>query len=272
MNTLFIKQRSTNFRIAFFIFISLIMMTIDHQHSNLRKVRSTIFMLVYPVQYITNVPVQIFNWGSNVMKTHARLIEENDRMHREQLLLNAKIQRFEILEAENQRLREILQSSRQFEERILIGELLSISLRSFRHQVVINKGSRDDVYEGQPIIDSKGIMGQIVHTGPFSSTGLLLTDPTHAIPVQVNRNGLKSVAIGTGQSHLLQMKYIPNNADIKEGDLIVSSGLGDRFPPDYPVGVVNNIHPIPGEMFLEITLIPSTQLAKNREILLIWHQ
>jgi len=135
---------------------------------------------------------------------------------------------------------------------------------------VINKGRREGVYDGQAIVDANGVMGQIVHVGPFSSTVLLLTDPTHAIPVQINRNGLRSVAVGTGQSHILHLEHLPNNVDIKEGDLIVSSGLGSRFPPGYPVGIVYNISRIPGEPFAKVTILPSAQLEKSREVLLVW--
>lgn len=246
------------------------MMIVDHQRLYLSQLRSAFSVLIYPIKYTVHLPIQMFNWTTEMMQNHASLVHSNAQMHTEQLLLNAKIQRFEILEEENKRLREILKFSRKLDERILVAELLLIDIRSFRHQVTINKGQHHDVYIGQPIIDTKGIMGQIVHTGPFSSTALLLTDSTHAIPVQVNRNGLKSIARGTGQSHLLQLEYLPNNADIKEGDVVISSGLGDRFPTGYPVGVVNNIYPVSGEDFLKVTVIPSTQLIKNREILLIW--
>jgi len=186
------------------------------------------------------------------------------------LVLSSKIQKFEILEAENERLRAMLQSSERLDERVLIAELLAVDLQPFRHQIVINKGKREGVYDGQPIVDANGVMGQIVHVGPFSSTVLLLTDPTHAIPVQVNRNGLRSVAVGTGQSHILHLEHLSNNVDIKEGDLVVSSGLGSRFPPGYPVGVVQDISRVPGDPFAKVTIIPSAQLEKSREVLLVW--
>ena len=257
-------------RIVAFILASLIMMTVDHRQGHLEKVRSTLSVFVYPMQYVANLPVTITQWASDSLVTRTKLVEENDRLRDEQLMLSSKVQKFEILEAENERLREMLQSSEKLDERVLIAELLAIDLQPFRHQIVINKGRREGVYDGQPIVDANGVMGQIVHVGPFSSTVLLLTDPTHAIPVQINRNGLRSVAVGTGQSHILQLEHLPNNVDIKEGDLVVSSGLGSRFPQGYPVGVVDNISRVPGEPFAKVTILPSAQLEKSREVLLVW--
>lgn len=257
-------------RIVAFILASLIMMTVDHRQGHLEKVRSTLSVFVYPLQYVANLPVAVTNWVSEAFTTRARLMEENARLRDEQLVLNSKIQKFKILEAENERLREMLQSSEKLDERVLIAELLAVDLQPFRHQIVINKGRREGVYDGQAIVDANGVMGQIVHVGPFSSTVLLLTDPAHAIPVQINRNGLRSIAVGTGQSHILQLEHLPNSVDIKEGDLVVSSGLGSRFPAGYPVGVVYNISRVAGEPFAKVTIIPSAQLEKNREVLLVW--
>jgi len=245
-------------------------MTVDHRQGHLENVRSALSVFVYPLQYVANLPVTVTNWASEVLTTRARLMEENAWLRDEQLVLSSKIQKFEILEAENERLRVMLQSSERLNERVLIAELLAVDLQPFRHQIVINKGKREGVYDGQPIVDANGVMGQIVHVGPFSSTVLLLTDPTHAIPVQVNRNGLRSVAVGTGQSHILQLEHLSNNVDIKEGDLVVSSGLGSRFPSGYPVGVVHDISRVPGEPFAKVTIIPSAHLEKSREVLLVW--
>ncbi len=246
------------------------MMTIDHRQGHLEKVRSALSVFVYPLQYVANLPVTVTNWVSEALTTRDRLMEENALLRDEQLVLSSKIQKFEIIKAENERLREMLQSSERLDERVLIAELLAVDLQPFRHQIVINKGKREGVYDGQPIVDANGVMGQIVHVGPFSSTVLLLTDPTHAIPVQINRNGLRSVAVGIGQSHILQLEHLSNNVDIKEGDLVVSSGLGSRFPSGYPVGAVHDISRVPGEPFAKVTIIPSAQLEKSREVLLVW--
>lgn len=246
------------------------MMIIDHQHDNLGKLRSALSVFVYPIQYAVNIPVMLIDWGSVALMTRAELIEENNHLHDQHLMLNSKIQRFDILQTENNRLREMLKSSKKFDDKVLIAELVAFDLKPFSHQVVINKGWRQNVYQGQVIVDASGVMGQIVNVGPFSSTALLLTDPRHAIPVQVNRSGLRAIAIGTGQSHILQLQHLPSNADIQEGDLVISSGLGGRFPPGYPIGTVNSIESVVGEYFLRVTMIPSAQLVKSREVLLVW--
>ena len=274
---LFLKGPSAGIRLAAFILASFIMMTVDYRHNYLDVVRSALTVLIYPLQYAGNLPVKALDWASESLDwaseslvMRASLVEENTRLRIEQLVLNSKVQRFKILEEENARLREMLKSSEKFDGRVLIAEILGLDLQPFRHQIVINKGQREGVYYGQATIDANGVMGQIVHVGPFSSTVLLLTDPQHAIPVQINRNGLKTVAVGTGQSHILQLEYLPSNVDIKEGDLVVSSGLGKRFPSGYPVGIVYEVSRVPGEPFAKITILPSAQLEKSREVLLIW--
>lgn len=246
------------------------MMTVDHRQGHLKKVRSALSVFVYPLQYVASLPITITNWTSEAFVTRSSLMEENARLRDEQLMLSSKVQKVEILKAENERLREMLQSSEKLDERVLIAELLAVDLQPLRHKIVINKGQREGVYEGQPIVDANGVIGQVVHVGPFSSTVLLLTDPMHAIPVQINRNGLRSVAVGVGQNNTLQLEHLPNNVDIKEGDLVVSSGLGSRFPSGYPVGVVYNISRVPGEPFAKVTILPSAQLEKSREVLLVW--
>jgi rod shape-determining protein MreC len=246
------------------------MMTIDHRHSHLETVRSALSVFIYPIQYIVNMPVTFAHWAKDSLTTRKYLVEENERLRNEQLVLNSKLQKFEILESENERLRVLLESSFKLRDRVIIAELLAVNMQPFRHTVVINKGKREGAYDGQPIVDANGIMGQIVHVGPFSSTVLLITDPTHAIPVQINRNGLRAIAVGTGQSHILQLEHLPNNADIQKGDLIVSSGLGSRFPPGYPVGIVISIKLDPAEPFAKVMLTPSARLDQSREVLLVW--
>lgn len=245
-------------------------MVVDHHQSHLKIIRSALSTLVYPLQYVVNLPVEMTEWVSVSLVTHNKLLGENDRLKHEHLLLSSKLQRFEILESENRRLRELLESSFRLNDKVLVAELVAVELQSFRRQIVINKGQREGAYDGQPIVDASGIMGQIVHVGPFSSTVLLVTDPNHALPVQVNRNGLRSIAVGTGHSDELLLENLPNNADIVIGDLIISSGLGRRFPSGYPVGQIEKISRKPGEAFAKVILKPSAQLSKSREVLMVW--
>jgi rod shape-determining protein MreC len=138
-----------------------------------------------------------------------------------------------------------------------------------RH-IVLDKGSQQGVYLGQPIIDAHGIMGQVVHVGPFSSTGMLITDVSHAHPVRINRNGHRAIATGTGAGNALELSYVPLNADVREGDLIVSSGLDGRFPPGYPVGQVSRVQLDSGASFAKIAMVPTARLSRAYEALLVW--
>ncbi len=257
-------------RIVAFILASIILMTVDHRQGHLESVRSALSVIVYPIQYVVNLPISFASWVSESLAIRSSLLDENENLREESLLLNSRLQKFAVLEEENKRLRKLLESSFKLRERVLIAELLSVNMQPFRHQIVINKGKREGAYDGQPIVDANGIMGQIVHVGPFSSTVLLITDPTHALPVQINRNGLRAIAVGTGQSYSLRLEHLPNNADIREGDLVVSSGLGRRFPSGYPVGVVSKISLDPAEHFAKVTVVPSARLEQSREVLLVW--
>jgi len=253
-----------------FILVSIVLMTVDHRQNQLESVRSALSTVVYPLQYAVNLPVKAGRWISEALATRKMLLDENSRLREQHLLLSSKLQRYSVLEEENKRLRELLDSSMQLSERVLVAELVEVELEPFRQQVIINKGKRDGVYNGQPVVDASGIMGQVIHVGPFSSTVLLITDPNHALPVQVNRNGLRAIAVGTGRDDRLMLENLPTNSDIRAGDLIVSSGLGRRFPRGYPVGKVASVTLEPGEPFANVVVTPSARLNQSMEVLLVW--
>jgi rod shape-determining protein MreC len=257
-------------RAVLFVLASIVLMVVDHNQRHLESVRYVLSVAVYPLQYVVNLPVSAGHWLSETLVTHNTLVRDNERLRKEQLLLHSRLQRFNILEDENRRLRQLLESSMELSDRVLVAELLAVELEPYRREVVINKGERDGVYDGQPVVDAGGIIGQVVHVGPFSSTVLLITDPSHALPVQVNRNGLRAIAVGTGQDNALQLEHLPTNSDIREGDLIVSSGLGRRFPRGYPVGTIAQISLEPGEPFAKVSVTPSANLGQSREVLLVW--
>ncbi len=270
MDTLFQNTRSANIHIIVYIIVSIAVMVLDHRFGHLDSIRSILSTALYPVQYVVNLPVRITASLTDTVVSHQTLLDENKLMKEKHLLLNSKLQRFSVLQAENDRLRQLFESSLKLAERVLIAELMAADLQPFKHQIRINKGQNQGAYDGQPILDASGIMGQIIHVSPFYSDVLLITDPTHSLPVEINRNGLRAIAVGTGQKNILQLEHLPSNADIHIGDLIVSSGLGSRFPSGYPVGVVDSITLDPGEPFAKITVIPSAKLEQSREVLLVW--
>ena len=245
-------------------------MTVDHRGQHLEALRGLLSTIVYPLQYAVDMPIRAGTWLSRNITSRYALVQENDRLREQQLTAQSKLERFGQLEAENRRLRNLLDSAAKVGERVLIAELLSVDMDPFSRRVVLNKGARDGVVAGQSLIDSRGVMGQVVHAGPFSSSAVLITDPNHALPVQLDRSGLRSVAIGTGPLNQLQLSHIPNNADIEVGDQLVTSGLGGRFPPGYPVGEVVSVERDRGRPFAEVLIEPSADLERNREVLLVW--
>jgi rod shape-determining protein MreC len=254
------------------VVFSIILMTVDHRTSMLNGVRSILSLVVYPLQTIASKPLEMGLWLKEQMDSHQSLIDENEWYRTKNLQLNAELQKFTSLQAENIRLRSLLKSSRTISKPMLIAETISVDLDPYKRQIVINKGQFSDVYSGQPILDAHGIMGQVVHPGIYSSTAILITDPSHAIPVQINRNGLRTVLYGTGAANYLEIQNLPNNADIQIGDLLISSGLGGRFPEGYPVAIVRDIKRDPGQPFAHIIAEASAHLEQSREVLLVLRQ
>ena len=252
------------------VLVSIVLMTFDQRHSHLDTIRSAISVALWPLQQAVHLPFAAWQWGSENLTLHSTLLQENDTLRRENLLLNARLQKFASLRAENERLRELLQSAHQVADRVLIAELLAFDPDPYRRRVVVNKGSRHGAYRGQPVLDAHGVMGQVLLTNPLASEVLLITDPEHALPVQVNRNGLRAIASGTGARSDLDLPHLPNTADIRPGDLLVTSGLDGRFPRGYPVAEVSEVVREPGQHFLSIRAVPLAHLERNREVLLVW--
>lgn len=249
---------------------SLALMIVDNRTQKLETIRSSLELITYPVQNIVSLPHSLGQWFSEIFASKYHLQRENNRLHRENLMLQAGQQKLAALESENMRLRNLLESSFKIGERVLIAELIAVDLDPYRQQVVINKGKISGVFIGQPVLDANAVMGQVIHVNRLSATVLMITDASHALPVQVNRNGLRTIAMGTGHINLLVLPNLPNNADIKEGDLLVTSGLGGRFPAGYPVARVSSVSNKPGEPFASIEAKPSAHLDRSREVLLVW--
>lgn len=245
-------------------------MTVDHRLSYLESARAGVATLLLPIQYVIELPVSAGRWVSDALSNRAMLLVENSELRDKQLLQAAKLQKLAALESENRRLRKLLNSAREIGDNVLIAELLGVDLDPYKHQVTLNKGSMHNVHVGQPILDAEGVMGQVIHVSPFSANAILITDPSHALPVQINRNGLRSLIMGTGIVGRLELQHLPNNADIRVGDLLVTSGLGGRFPAGYPVARVTEVRLDPGQPFADITAEPAAQINSSRELLLVW--
>lgn len=229
-------------------------------------------MAIYPVQYLVTLPIRFGDRLAENLASRQRLIEDNEKLRQENFMLMTRTQKYEAIERENARLRELLDSTAGLGEQVVVADILAVETNPSARQIVLNKGSRQHVYIGQPIADAHGILGQVIRVGPFSSTALLLTDVRHALPVQINRSGLRAIAVGGDGPEELYLSFVPTNADVKAGDLVVSSGLGHRFPAGYPVGKVKSVEIDPGEPFAKIIVTPSAHVGRSREVLLVWPQ
>ncbi|MHB8747053.1 MAG: rod shape-determining protein MreC [Gammaproteobacteria bacterium] len=267
---LFTQGPSLTARLVTFVVASILLMTADQRLHQFERLRGGLSAALYPLQYLINLPTAGWHSLNESLATRLTLLRENTQLHDENLHIKARLLRYEALQAENKRLKELLDSSVKLEGHILVAELLSVDLDPSKQQILINKGSQQKVFEGQPLLDATGIVGQVLHVAPFSSTAILITDPDHALPVQVNRNGLRTIAVGTGDLHRLNLPHVPNNADIKVGDLLITSGLGGRFPADYPVATVTVVAANPGSPFAKVTAVPTAHLDRSREVLLVW--
>jgi len=204
------------------------------------------------------------------VQSRSQLLEENARLRRENLVLQGRSHQMASLQAENVRLRALLNSSAMLRDDVLVAELIGVSPDPMRHLLVLNKGEQDGVFVGQPLIDADGLLGQIVEVSSISSRAMLITDATHSIPVQVNRNGVRAIAEGTGVLGMLEVHHVAATTDIREGDLLVTSGLGGRFPVGYPVAVVSEVERDPGQPFARILARPTAALDRSRHVLLVF--
>ncbi|MSR14854.1 MAG: rod shape-determining protein MreC [Gammaproteobacteria bacterium] len=270
MKSLFIDAPSPTARFITSVVLSFFLISVDHQHRHFAALRSGLTALVYPIQYAVSLPVRAVDSVAENLSTRSRLVNENQGLRSENLLLRSRSQKFAALESENARLRALLDSSGELGEEVVVADILAIETRSAMRQIVINKGSRQHVYVGQPIADAHGIVGQVFDVSTFSSSVILITDSRHSIPVRINRNGLRAIATGGENEDELILSYIPNNADIRVGDLVVSSGLDHRFPAGYPVGEVEHVDTTPSESFARISVKPSAHIGRAREVLLVW--
>lgn len=243
----------------------------DSRFDYLSRVRYYTAMVVTPVHFLAEMPGRAVDGVASLFQSRRQLVIENERLREQLLMQQYQLQKLEHLTAENSRLNELLKASSVVDEVVMRAQLTGESPDPFVKRILINKGSSEGVYIGQPVLDASGLMGQVMEVEPLTSWVLLITDPQHATPVQVNRNGLRAIAAGTRDSlHFLTLNNIPNTADIEAGDVLVTSGLGDRFPAGYPVGVVDSVVRDPGQPFADVLVTPTAQIDRSRNLLLVF--
>ena len=269
-------------RLLIVLVLSGVMMITDqrwHYGDAMRDSIANVFSSVYHITStlsgvaadLTEEIVEVSEDASDEISLVQKLQKKNSSLQVKQLLLQRRLQKLDSLEQENIRLRKLLDSSfRLQDEEVLIAELLAIDLDPFTHHMIVNQGSYKKTFVGQPVVDATGVVGQVTRITKDTSTILLITDPNHAIPVQLNRNGLRAVASGTGMYNQLRLNYVSMDSDIKVDDLVITSGLGGMFPVGYPVGKVTEVERNAGNTFATVNIEPSANLQNNREVLLLW--
>ena len=269
---LFAQRVSPTVRLIVLAMAAIALMTLDHRRHFGDSVDRAVMALTHPLLVVVGLPVQFSERVGDWTRSREMLTAENEQL-RQQLLLNeSRLQRMDQLERENMRLRRLLNSSIDIEPGVIIASLVRVGLDPYQHILQVDRGARDGAFVGQTVIDAQGIVGQIDRVGPVSAHVRLITDPSHAIPVQVNRNGLRTIAYGSGRIQSLDLPHLANNADIRPGDLLVTSGLGGRFLPGYPVAEVQTVNPQPGEPFARVTATPVAALDRSQQLLLVRSQ
>ncbi len=252
--------------------LSLVLIVADDRFDRLEPVRSGIATVLAPVFWLGNAPDRFGDWFAGVITPREDLLEENEALKARLMVLERRALKYGALAAENTELRELMNASASVDDRVVVAEVVGVSPDPFSHEVIINKGERDGVTAGQAILDANGLMGQVLYTSAFTSRVLLVSDSSHAVPVEVLRNGLRAILLGNGDISQLELVHVPDTADIREGDVLVSSGLGGRFPKGYPVAEVSSITKDPGAPFVTIHATPLASLSRSKMVLVVFQE
>ncbi|MFC3853438.1 rod shape-determining protein MreC [Salinispirillum marinum] len=268
-NSLFHTKRYYGTRLVIFFLFAMALLVADWQFAQMNYVRQVFSVGFTPVRWLVNIPSSVSEWSSRNLVARSTLLEENARLRAQLFVLERRAQRMILLETENDRLRLLLNASEQLEDRFISAELIGVDPDPFSHQVILNRGLSSGAYIGQPVIDANGLVGQIIQADQLTSRVLLIGDVNHAVPVQVNRNGVRTTVVGTGDLGRMELLFVPETADIVVGDLLITSGLGQRFPVGYPVAEVTEVRRDPGTTFATISARPLAELDRTRHVLLV---
>jgi rod shape-determining protein MreC len=249
---------------------SVALMVADKRYNQLEQVREWLSAATYPVQVAVDLPFRAWDWLTGSFADRSRLRKENLELTARLRLANLQLQRFAALEDENRRLRDMRENSAGVADRVLVASIMNVDLDPFRHRVLLDKGASDGVFKGQAVLDAEGIFGQVAQVHAETAEVILLTDAEHAIPVQSNRSGLRTIAVGTGDSGRLSLPFVTGESDLRTGDLLISTGIGGVFPRGYPVAEVTRVDRTAAATFALVDARPTSQLDRNREVLLVW--
>jgi rod shape-determining protein MreC len=252
--------------------MSVSLIIFDHKFDGFGTTRVSLNSFVSPLQYLANLPGQLLNASASRFVSHERLFNDNAKLTHDALLMNGQLQRLIFLREENDRLRSLLNSPVQDNTRKVVAELMAVDNNPFSHQIVINKGAINGVFEGQPVLDDKGIVGQIMQVSSPNSRVVLIADVTHAIPVRVARNNVRLIVSGSGSLNELLIQHVAHSSDLEVGDILLSSGLGNVYPEGYPVATITSIIRDESRPFSQIRAKPVAQLDRLKYLLLLWSE
>ncbi|WP_220761993.1 MULTISPECIES: rod shape-determining protein MreC [unclassified Shewanella] len=267
MKPIFARGISNQFRLTLAVIMSVILLVANDR---LEPVRNSLSSLLSPLQYVANIPGALLDLSAESLATRNMLAQQNKELLRHQLLMSERLQRFEHLRQENDRLRGLLGSPVHMDAKKVVAEVMEVASDPFRQYVVLNHGSRSGVFVGQPVVDAQGVVGQVVQVSELTSRVLLLSDTTHGIPVRITRNDVRLMAFGTGVLDELELRHVAKSTDVRVGDLLVSSGLGKRFPEGYPVARVMSVEKDDGKNYATVIAQPLAALDRIRYLLLLW--
>lgn len=268
--SLFAEGGGGTLKLLLYLTMSTILMIADHRGGYLDAVRRAAGLLTGPLYLIASSPGRLVSAVSDNVATQQDLLRENRELREQLLLGNARMNRLQAVQIENQRLRELLGGTRGLQLSVQLASLVDVDLDPFRHRILLDAGEQRGVRVGLAVIDGAGVVGQIIATTSMHSTAMLVSDPSHAIPVQVVRSGLRSIAYGTGRIDRLELPNIPLSADVRVGDELITSGLGGTFPAGFPVGRIETLRPDDTRLFVIADARPAATLERNGEVLLVW--
>ena len=261
---------SPGFRFTLYALLSFVVMFLDQRHGWMEHARFALQTAAYPLQLAVSSPTTAWSWLAQNFESRESLRAENERLKARDRDLAMRSMRYEALARENGELRGLRDALPPVADHWLPAEIVNVEINSLRHRILVNRGKLNKVFKAQAVLDDKGVIGQTTHIGEVSAEVILITDPESAIPVQVERTGLKTIAVGAGDSASLALPYLPGNADIKTGDLLITSGLGGVFPAGYPVGKVTEVHRDAVQPLAQVLASPFANVDTDREVVLVW--
>ena len=257
-------------RCVLYSLLALGLIIFDKRYDNVGEIRRFLSVIAYPVQVAVASPFEGWHWFRESVSSRETLRADKAKLEAQLRLADFRLQRYEALEAESQRLRALRENTAGVANRFIVGDIMDLDLDAFRERVLVDKGARDGVFVGQAVLDAGGVFGQVARVEQLTSEVILVSDAAHAIPVQINRNGLRTIAVGTGDTSRLKLPYLSTSADVIAGDLLVTSGLGGGFPAGYPVGTVAEVKRDPAQSLADVEVRPAAALDRSRELMFVW--